>query len=164
MKDGKISYPVRACTKVSPRILDSDGDAILTSEAGKYGSAEEAYVRDIAIAALNAAHTQWQPIETAPRDRAIRLGRHGLVPISCIRKDGMWEICGTGMILQSQPTHWAECEPPPALPEPEPEDDPAELLRRALDVLHQHACTSREAIRIDRDGRNFLAAHDGRQA
>jgi len=51
---------------------------------------------------------EWQPIETAPRDKkAVLVYCPDIKCIFCVYlEDGLWFIFGNRGILQPKPTHW----------------------------------------------------------
>lgn len=57
--------------------------------------------------------TEWQPIETAPKDGRI-LGWNGFEVESLEKFDDVWgQVSDSGRITASRPTHWMPLPKPP---------------------------------------------------
>lgn len=62
--------------------------------------------------AVRIPHINWQPIETAPKDRPILLHEPHSATIEGMWRDGRWREIVTGEFVYLKPTHWCELETP----------------------------------------------------
>ncbi len=60
--------------------------------------------------------SEWQPIETAPKDREIILAGQWLMTGGWEVRSGQWLATRWPFVGQGQPTLWQPLPPPPRLP------------------------------------------------
>ena len=65
---------------------------------------------------------QWQPIETAPKDRYLLVYGTGIIGIACwSKRDQRWHAVGVDVVMT--PTHWMPLPTPPRSPSDEEQKD-----------------------------------------